>query len=230
MTSKSNISLPATDMRNTASTAQAKTKTPQLASIAGALFWVCRNGGARSYLALGAAPATPAGPDQAKRTCTQASCQGQDRRDDDRWIPGVPLRIGRVRAADIAGSWLGWRSGPYGILRRTIVRGRIQVMALDLPAHRKSSGKTASVKHFERILAHFDKTYGPFPRGYRAFVGRCRGDLFHVTRLSMRTSRIPRTGQQVCQRMEVCAADNKSAAKGDGPSHPAFRKMARDYF
>lgn len=70
------------------------------------------------------------------------------------WGGGGPLVL-------LVHGWSG-EAGQMTTFVEPLLAAGYRVLALDLPGHGKSSGRLASVRHFERIFAHIGNTYGKF--------------------------------------------------------------------
>jgi hypothetical protein len=162
MTSETKVSTPAAAERDGAAKNRTKHKTPPLALIVGGLFRFASTvaPGATSRLVrrmlftpLRAKPQEAAQAILAKAKAEDVTI-GDFRVRHYRWGESGPLVL-------LVHGWGGEAGQMTSFVEPLRERG-YQVVAIDLPAHGKSSGRSASVKHFEPIIAHAGKVYGPF--------------------------------------------------------------------
>jgi pimeloyl-ACP methyl ester carboxylesterase len=162
MTLETKVSPPVAAAGDSAATRRAGNKKPALAVIVGGVF------GFASAVAPGATASmvrrmlfTPsrAKPQEAARAILARS-RAEDVTIGDfqvrhyRWGESGPLVL-------LVHGW-GGEAGQMAFFVDPLLERGYQVVAIDLPAHGKSSGRSASVKHFEPIIAHAGKAYGPF--------------------------------------------------------------------
>lgn len=162
MTSNAKISNPGTGVHDAASSNKAKRKTPPLARIVGGLFavagTVAPNTVSRIAKRMMFAPARAKSHEPARSILAMARTEkltvGGESVCHYIWGESAPRIL-------LVHGWSG-DAGHMASFVEPLRQAGYQVVALDLPAHGKSSGNTSSVKHFERCIANAAKAYGPF--------------------------------------------------------------------
>lgn len=165
MTTDTKIAGPGTAVSDAAPSNKAKRKPPLLARIVGGLFafagTVAPNTVARIAKHMMFSPTRPKLHESARSILAEA-------RTDELTIGGERVchyiwgEAGSPgRRVLLVHGWCG-DAGQMTAFVEPLRQAGYQVVAIDLPAHGKSSGSTASVKHFEPCIANAAKTYGQF--------------------------------------------------------------------
>lgn len=162
MKMETKISSAGTSVQETSSGSKKKGKTSPIAMVVGGLFafagTVAPNAMSKLAMRLMFSPMRSKVPEPARSILARAKTE-------EMTINGE--RVVHYIWGDSGPRMLlvhGWQgdAGHMASFVEPLRKAGYQVIAIDLPAHGKSSGKMASVKHFEPCIANAAKVYGPF--------------------------------------------------------------------